>query len=470
MRRLPAPRHAPPRRRIRYALALAVLGCVACDEYLGCTPVLTSEEGQLQFEESQIVVGACGRLRGPGPLLVGSRWCPLIGCHPEVPGCEEDQVRLPSASVVECFEQRVEGPVARDGDCIVIEGAGTFTWHFDPVACPANDVGFVPIPDRLRLPSVAVEDVIGHFDSPGDAWARRNLHPGPFESFPEDAQLGPGIVAYVLGDTSVSLALVLAHPDHAEPVGWQPVDWTPVVEGDDGTPIDHAFSPDGLLTLTLSAGQVATVALERDGDRIEVGTIEGVDAASVASLEIVVGYRRTDDGGFDVPIGARAVARRADGAVVWGVPVQWEVTAGAFPLWRDETPEWGPEYVALMDEEGRGCHPPPKNSRTYEAALAVRWNDLEDEIELTWRERAPDRGVLETIADWFTDDDHENSPLCQGPGFPAEDGCACRSGHGGGPVRALGFFGIALWLRRHPRSSGAIRSTTATSSTVRPRP
>jgi hypothetical protein len=91
-RRLHRPAGPTPRPRLRLALATTALLLAACDDYIACTPVLKTEHGQLELQDREAVVrGACGRLREPAPLLVGTRWCPVLSCSSDQPGCVIDE-------------------------------------------------------------------------------------------------------------------------------------------------------------------------------------------------------------------------------------------------------------------------------------------------------------------------------------------------------------------------------------------
>ncbi|MEX1364139.1 MAG: MYXO-CTERM sorting domain-containing protein [Nannocystaceae bacterium] len=127
--------------------------------------------------------------------------------------------------------------------------------------------------------------------------------------------------------------------------------------------------------------------------------------------------------------------------VVYGVPVEWTVTEGVLPLWRDDERAWGADYVALADEEGRRCHPAPERERSYRAGLRA-------EVVIEWDEQGAEAQSLgdEVIAG-LLGDGFERSPLCEGPGFEAA-GCGCRSGGGGS---GWAFVVSLLGLRRRRR-------------------
>jgi hypothetical protein len=178
--------------------------------------------------------------------------------------------------------------------------------------------------------------------------------------------------------------------------------------------------------------------------------VRAVAADELASMSIVVGYAREDEGRHGPPIGARAVLRTDDGTAVLGAEVQWEVTEGALPLWRDAELAWDPDYVALMDREGQACHAPPDRPTEYVATLVARHGELEASETMRWVARPPDESATEEIEEWFTGENHEDSELCEGPGFPGE-GCGCdasRPGRGAALVLCVGAAAVRRRRRR----------------------
>ena len=414
--------------------------------------MLATEGGQLEIRATEVIVGACDTIRSPGPVLAGTRLCPqVLDCGRDVPGCAvDDDNRIPSSLVRECFVPSVEGAGVLDGECGVTQDAGEVAWVFTAQACEANDLGYAPADDLLRLPVVGVDAVAARLESPGDAFARRALVPGEAGSFPEDAGLDGASVVQVFADHAVPLAVVLDHPEHDGPVGWNPIAWTAEVVADDGQVLPADWTLAGLLVVGVPAGVDASVQLTGPaGETVTAGRVRGIAEAELATLEVVAGYApaEEEDGPHGPPIGARAVFRTADGVPVFGVPVEWGVTAGAFPVWRGEEQAWGPDYVALMDEDGRGCHPPPEDEVTaFRGVLTATRADLSAEVELRWTEDPEGTNLLAEIGEAFRGDDHRDSELCQGPGFP-DAGCGCRT-RGGTPAGLLGLLGLLALRRR----------------------
>jgi MYXO-CTERM domain-containing protein len=429
-----------------------MLGLVlaGCHEHVGCTPVLTGEASQLQFFDATLIASACDRLHEARAIVAGSRFCPVLGCHPDVPGCGEGDDALTSAQVRACYDDEVAGPIERDDDgCLVAMDAGELDWSFTPIACAANAGGYAPGPDRLRLPIVAPEEITAWLEAPGDAFAMRELIGADGAEFPADARLGPGREAVVLADTVVPFAVVLGHPDHADPLAWNPDAWAIEAEGAD---VELEWSTGGVVELALPADAAVDLSLRREEDDlvIPIGRVRAIDGDEVASLDVIVGF--VPDGeapeGHRAPIGARAVARTHDGAPVWGVPVEWEVTQGALPVWRDAELPWSGDYVALMDREARACHAPPADETVYEATIVASWGEFTAEAAMRWREEPVDESAGEELKELFTGDDHEDADACEGPGFPQE-GCSCSSsGSGSGAAAAMLVLGIALARRR----------------------
>jgi MYXO-CTERM domain-containing protein len=436
---------------------MALLVVAGCDRHLGCEPVLRTEAGQLEIAAPDVIVGACDSIRDVGPVLVGTRICPHLQCGEDVEGCVvEDDVRIESELVTACFVPAVEGPATLDGDCVVIEDVGNVTWRFDAQPCAANDRGYAPASDRVSVPAVAIEGVNARLESPGDAFARRALDPGPEGAFPEDAAIVPGATVQVLADNDVPLAVVLDHPDHDESVAWNPSAWSAELVTPDGASIGARWSGAGLLVVNIPAGVEADVAIVLDDVRLPLGRVRGVPEADLASLEVAAGYAPGggDDREHGPPIGARAIWRTADRAPVYGVPVEWEITEGAFPVWRGEEEAWGPDYIALMDEEAQACHDPPeKKARTFHGTLVATRGDFEAEVELVWTEDPEDENLGAEIGELFVGDGRRDSELCRGPGFPPV-GCSCATttSPGGWAAVAPWMLLVALTRRRRRRT------------------
>ena len=437
---------------------MALLLLAGCDRHLGCEPVLRTEAGQLEIAAPDVVVGACDSIRDVGPVLVGTRICPHLACGEDVEGCVvEDDVRIEPELVAECFVPAVQGPAALDDDCVVIEDVGTVTWSFQAQPCAANDGGYAPASDRVSLPTVAIDEVSARLESPGDAFARRALDPGPAPSFPEDAAIVPGGIVQVLADSDVPLAVVLDHPDHDNAVAWHPSAWSAELVTTDGDMIGARWSGAGLLVVNIPAAVEADVAIVLDDARVPVGRVRGVAEADLVSLEVAAGYAPAgdDDGEHGPPIGARAIWRTADRAPVYGVPVEWEVTEGAFPVWRGEEEAWGPDYIALMDEEAQACHDPPeKKKRTFHGTLVATRGDFEAEVDLVWTEDPQDESLGEEIGELFVGDGRRDSERCEGPGFPPA-GCSCATATSPGRWAAMApwivVIAFALTRRRQRR-------------------
>lgn len=424
---------------------------VACDDDLLCTPVLETENGNVELLDSAMMHGACRRLREPAPLLVGTRWCPVLSCNEDEPGCvrdEESGRELDPGDVAACFDLQVEGATWDEG-CLVTDAPGELQWTFTPVDCPANALGYRPSADSLALPVVEVAEVTAWLDSPGDAFARRSLLDEEEELAYAPMQLSPGAVAYVLGGEPIELAAVLTHPELGN-VGWNPSEWTVRAEVD-GSTREVEFDELGLVALSVAAGERMQLWLEREDATLPLGEVEGVAPEELTRMEVVSSL--TDHDGFGVPFGARAVLWAGD-RVVYGVPVDWTVTEGVLPLWRDATRPWGPEYIALIDEEGRRCHPAPeKKTTTYRARLRATYGELEDEITMTWTETpGQDESLGEGALDVLKGEGFQRSPLCEGPGF-AVQGCGCRGGQAGGQggLGALLLLALGWHRRRRPR-------------------
>jgi len=422
-----------------WAIALVLLGSGACDEFVGCAPVLTTDNGQLELHDQTLTVGACRRLREPAPLLEGARWCPAVRCSGDVTGCENDEGdKLVDEVVAACFEQTLAGPVERDEACLRMVEPGDARWSFDVQPCDARREGYSPSDDGIGWSIVGVDRVEAHLQSPGDAFALRSLVDEDGAPLSAEDALGPGDVAYAVADTAVPFAVVLEHPDHEAAVGWNPLDWEVLAEVESGPAPVVQWQDLGLVTVTLSAGVEASLELVPGPDAgvdrpMRLGTVVGVAPDALASLEVVAAFAPPPDDSDLVhgPVaGARAIVRTADGDPVYGADVQWEVREGELPLWRDEALPWTADYVALAELDGAACHDVPDRPRAFEAVIGASLGELADQARVEWIEAPPDEGLLGSLGDLFGDDDPPpKSDRCQGPGFAdaPRAGCGCTA-------------------------------------------
>lgn len=439
-----------PRTRHRW-IGTAALLLFGCDEHVGCEPVLRGEAQQLEFDDQTLVVGAADRMHDARALVEGSRFCPQLACVEDVPGCtiDDDGTRLSEQDVRACYESTIAGPVTQEGNCVVADAPGELDWTLALRDCDARARGYEPAPERLRLPIVDAAALQPWLQSTGDGFAVRELVAKDGGELPIEPQLVAGETAYVLADATVHFSVVLAHPMSDQPVAWNPPAWSVSGVDDDGGDVPVAFDAWGVVALALPAGTAVELTLHRDAVELPIGRVEAVDADDIASLEVVAGFLPDDEApdGHRMPIGARAIARTADDRVVYGLPVEWSVTEGALPLWRDDELQWDPDFTALEDRDGRGCHEPPEERTIYEAEVVATWRTLEASAELEWTEEKVDEGFLEMVAEWFKGEDWDAAETCEGPGFP-EPGCGCSTDNRGGlPLVALALL-VATRRRR----------------------
>lgn len=444
---------------LRRALSVAALLLVACDEHVGCTPELQGENGQLVFHDETLVVGAADRMHSVRAIVEGSSFCPTLGCVGDVPGCtidEDDDVRLPEDDVRQCFTSTIDGPITIEGTCVRADAPGMLDWQLAPRTCPANGQGYAPTAERLRLPIVDGAALQPWLQSTGDGWAMRELVDETGGKFDGRPQLALGNTAYVLADHTVHFAVVLTHPSATDPVAWDPREWSVTTLADDGSTPAAELDAWGVVALALPADAKVELTLHRDALALPLGRVEAVAESAIDSLEIVVGFIGDEDApdGHRTPVGARAIARTADDRIVYGVPVEWSITKGALPLWRDDELQWDPDFTALADRDSRGCHPPPDEATTYRVDLLATWGELEDRDEIEWTEPKTDESTLEKIAEWFKGgEDWDAADTCAGPGFPS-DGCGRCDTNGGGAAPLAILVVLALRRRRLSRPVG----------------
>lgn len=449
-----------PRRPRRPAIIFfALIGVGACDEYVGCAPVLTTQDGQLEFHDQAITVGACQRLRQPAPLLEGARWCPAVRCGTGVEGCEDDDdEKLPDAAVAACFDTELSGPVLEESPCLRMSAPGEASWVFTAVPCATSERGYVPADDRIEWTVLSVDEVSGHLQSPGDAFALRSLVDANGDSLSDDDALVPGDIAHAVAGSPVPFAVVLGHPDHDAAVGWNPTNWDIEVEATMGPAPEVVFEDLGLLTVTIDAGAEARISIVPGPDAmvhrtIEVGVVAGVAVEDLVSLEVSAAYTPAPEESDLVhgPVaGARAIVRDARGVAVYGAEVTWSVLEGALPVWRDASVAWTADYVALAEPDGASCHEPPERTQRYDATIEAQLGDLSGLASVSWNELPPQSGLFGGLGDLFSDPP-SGSDNCLGPGFPAASGCGCTT-TGRSPAGLGMFVLLALGLVRRRRA------------------
>ncbi|MBL4686838.1 MAG: hypothetical protein JKY37_19730 [Nannocystaceae bacterium] len=441
----------------------ALVGVGACDEYVGCAPVLTTQDGQLEFHDQAITVGACLRLRHPAPLLEGARWCPAVRCGTDVEGCEDDDdEKIPDAAVAACFDSELSGPVLEESPCLRMSGPGEASWVFTAVPCAASDRGYAPASDHIEWSVLSVDEVSAHLQSPGDAFALRSLLDVNGDPLSDGDALAPGDIAHAVAGSPVPFAVVLRHPDHDAAVGWNPTNWEIEVEATTGPAPKVEFEDLGLLTVTIDAGAEARISIVPGPDAmvqrtIEVGVVAGVAAEDLVSLEVLAAYAPAPEDSDLVhgPVaGARAIVRDDRGVAVYGAEVTWSVLDGALPVWRDASIAWTADYVALAERDGASCHEPPERSQRYDATIEAQLGDLSGLASVSWTELPPESGLFGGLGELFSDPpgDSEN---CLGPGFPAAGGCSCTTSDRS-PVGLGVFVLLALGLARRRRAGARV--------------
>ena len=412
------------RRIARLAAPAALCLLVGCPEY-----DFSSEEEQWTFEDPAIVTDVLNGFQNDNALMAGTALCPAVTYQGEAPAGFE-----PGDVLDECVEHLVEGPGALDGQCLMLQEAGEVTWYLDPTDCPLQEAGLDLIADRVVF---EVADPVG-LDAEIQQWveeyAVEALEPVP--AFPSDWTNPPGEPFRVIAGHPVSFFARLRDPSSEQTVAWRSTEGALRASAVAGSyqPTEEIGDP-GWIGLSLDEGATVDLTLTVGDHEWTAGRLEAVGEDQVASMEIVAGYLLLEDD-EKVPYGARAVLRDADGNLLYGAPVQWQVVDGDLAVYagtlEDESPVLpGLDYAALADE----CVAPSEREGTRTVSLQASYGGLTDRIELTWNATSDE-----------DDESWEPSEMCQ------HGGCSCSTDGGrGSSVVGLALVAIAFlrFRRRH---------------------
>ncbi len=367
----------------------------------------TSEQGQFHITVDDVVTDVVGGVSSRGPVLVGTALC--------------GEPRAQAGSLAACFEPGAAGAASlNDEGCLVIDGPGEAAWTFTAQTCavPTPD-GSPWIDDEVVFTGVSLSSVTASLDH----WPERLITEAEQAApetvdgeVPTDWVPAPGEPLQVVEGAAFTLPLALRHADFEDAVAWDPAAMTVRVGDQELEPV----AP-GRFAFGEHAGPLTA---EIDGQSFALGQIELVPSSAVASLELVTS--NVDNDTTSQPLAARAIARDADGALVFGAPIAWDLARGQVALEPGGTLP-GEDYTWVRDacEDGAvGKRGATVRARLGEltATAAMRWDLGDEAISLS---TGPD-------------------PMC-------EASCGCTSASRS--PAALGWIAAAVALLRRRRDA-----------------
>jgi hypothetical protein len=325
---------------------------------LGCVPTVISEQWQVQLQAAD--VSTLGWLDQPADMVAGTTTCFQLGWAPGA--------IAPSPNPRGCFVHALQGQVELVQGCLVFLDEGQAELRFEPF-CDGL------LSDRIRF---------------------EILHPEEVRARPLELEL---VVeqALAVGAPGLPPRQPEGEPWRVVETGWFrffPRLYNPDTDLDVGFELDEltvATEPESLLvesgeaygTLLLADGLEGSVrAIYQDEDERHSGEypladVVGVAEDEVVSLEVFPVY--LPEGYLREPIGARAVARDADGNLLWGAPVRWSLDEGDLAYGTLDQLLPGPDYVLLDDD----CLPPEQGGArravlraslgAHTATATLRW-------------------------------------------------------------------------------------------------
>lgn len=390
---------------------------------VGCVPTSWDTEA----EHYIVSDGGLAQLGSPGPILAGTEVCPTLTCRgDECPVFEDTDV-----AIDECVAWEFEGDVIDEADgCFTLGTAGEAVWTIAPTDCA---VAGTLLEDRVVFEVVDPAQVEAMLPQRG-------------EELVEEAAAGGAIVGEVPMDwrqpTDEPWRIVAGSPfglyprlvdDGARSVVWRAQDAAIVATVIAGDAPSLVYDRADGVTLTLRAGAEASLALETGGAAFPLAEVVGVDVSEAASLTIFALVYDMAPSGTEatMPMGARAIVRDADGHLLFGAPVEWEVTGAVQSVFEQSEYTPGPDYVSLGDT----CPAAWPRKITRAATLTATLGDLSATTRLEWSPGVdPDAEIPADV-----------DPACR-------NACGCASTGGGALAPAMAaVFALLLSARRRAR-------------------
>ncbi len=416
---------------------------------VGCPPAhILTDGGHFAFESPPEVEGEDPPpgvhadpfygFRNSGPVLAGTTICLNLKGHSGEG----------SAAYQACgYEVVADGVDVADG-CYTFAQAGTAVLSVEPTGEPcADDYDAEPPVDQVSVEVVDADALslgllrfgehaatVGATEGDAGPWPDEWPAPWPdplrvVEGEPVLLHVGllhdGGTEAVAFNSDATTLTVITLEGD--EP-GTEPI-------FDDGEEHDAPYGPG--VRLRLASGSRVQLQLTIGAESWTTGEVIAVPLDDIATLDVLGAYSvpiRSDGELPGSPLGARAVARDADGNPVLGAPVTWTLTGhslqvvpGSQPGPISLFPLAGDDYVWLYD----GCFPPDQGAGTRQATLRAKLGSLSDSVALTW-----ERGEGEPDEDWVQPE------YCNA-------GCGgCSTGASPGAVAPLALLAMLLLPRR----------------------
>jgi MYXO-CTERM domain-containing protein len=350
-----------------------------------CFPTLDTQNGELRIVAQDVSTLGVGAV--PAPMLLGTKTCPAYEClGVDCPPTHEEALA--------CFDRVPGGGVTFEpyGGCWEFDALGPATWSFVRTDCAAGAAGYRPSDDLVTFEVVGPAEVM----VTPYLLERAGFLPAEGEAFPADWLPATGEPwRLVVGQPFLFRPDLVLAGAPATRVGYSLGAVSATAAEADRPPVVTAN--DGLVEVTyVDPGDPADILVQLAGVEQTLVSVEPVDGAEAASLEVVPTFLEQFDGSL-TPTGARAVVRDATGELMFGAPVEWSLDEGLLAVGRGpEVGLPGADYVVLLD----ACVPPEQNAGDHCAIVRASLGGLTATGELRWtappRPEEPDWAASES--------------------------------------------------------------------------
>lgn len=369
--------------------------------FLACENAFLTDEGHIAVEDWQVVDLDIADV--PNPLLAGTRICPTFKVQ------AEDAPEEARAAGNDCYTD----DLPRDADgCVPLETPGDVRWQITGVEC----AGYTPRSDEITLTVVSDDGVTAAVEQGPEGLVEAGLADGTvIADVPDDWKTEPGEPFRIVADEPFAFSARIADASGAV-LAWRAERELWQVEGGASVTVSGAIYP---LVVTVPLDVEAGISLAVMDPAQHVVEVVGVDGAGIVSLDLVAAF--TVGEGGSAPFGARAVARDAEGNLVYGAPITWTMQGGA-AIDADSNLVPGGDYVVFEVPCAEAV------GGTLTATLVAEYAGIRVEESLSWVVAegaacpAADTGII-------------------GEGCEKEEECACG---GGGAGTVLGLFAALL--------------------------
>lgn len=442
---------------------LALVGC-AIDAW-------PSDDGHYMLSDTDLVVSATGVYQG-GPLLVGSHTCPELTCAGDhCPASDNDVGQdLWREEAEDCLVWTASGAGELVERCLWVTEPGSAVLHLDPDRCGGRYVDTY-VDDSSTLEVVGPEGLEAIFQANMEAvaevlWAFSGAEGA---AWPEGWKLSDHEVPRIVADAPFGVETGLYDPVTDRIIGWHLDDSALSLASPGGDGLDAQRVGETQLSFSLPPGRRVQVDLEVAGTRWRVGEVQGVAREELVNLELAVLYQARQAGAAGLaPLGVRAIAHNADGDVVFGPPVTWQLQEDDLVMMSfDElTDEPYQDYAYLAD----ACRRPSESVGEQTATVRAQLDGLEASLTFSWDGHYPDQAALQADLDAGLDPDAgwRHSSDCPNyapepiPGDDDDDApgrlCGCAMAPWSGQLMGA-FVLLAGWRRRDSRVADSARAS-----------